>query len=135
MLFHHQTQPPQEKQGRLLQKVKDGCLDVTTDSVLERFPSGKFDTDELVLALAMLAYNILNSAYNHNPTKQYCMDRLSDRWPGFVYAFGLEPDVYRVSREQIFNIEPPPLIFEPRQVKFPCPSGYFENRQIIQTRK
>lgn len=33
--------------------------EIKTDMDLERFPSGKFDTNELVLELAMLAYNIL----------------------------------------------------------------------------
>jgi len=33
--------------------------EVKTDMDLERFPSGKFDTNELVLELAMYAYNIL----------------------------------------------------------------------------
>lgn len=33
--------------------------EIKTDMNLERFPSGKFDTNELVLELAMLAYNIL----------------------------------------------------------------------------
>ena len=30
-----------------------------TDMDVERFPSGKFDTNELVLELTVLAYNIL----------------------------------------------------------------------------
>ena len=33
--------------------------EIKTDMALERFPSGKFDTNELVLELAMPAYNIL----------------------------------------------------------------------------
>ena len=33
--------------------------EIKTDMDLERFPSGKFDTNELVLELAMPAYNIL----------------------------------------------------------------------------
>lgn len=33
--------------------------EIKTDMDLERFPSGKFDTNELVLELAMIAYNIL----------------------------------------------------------------------------
>ena len=33
--------------------------EIKTDMALERFPSGKFDTNELVLELAMAAYNIL----------------------------------------------------------------------------
>ena len=32
---------------------------IKTDMDVERFPSGKFDTNELVLELTVLAYNIL----------------------------------------------------------------------------
>ena len=33
--------------------------EIKTDMDVERFPSGKFDTNELVLELTVLAYNIL----------------------------------------------------------------------------
>ena len=44
--------------------------EIKTDMDVERFPSGKFDTNELVLELTVLAYNILRVILSDKKTLQ-----------------------------------------------------------------
>ena len=44
--------------------------EIKTDMDVERFPSGKFDTNELVLELTVLAYNILRVIGQKNSAEE-----------------------------------------------------------------
>ena len=52
--------------------------EIKTDMDVERFPSGKFDTNELVLELTVLAYNILR-VIGHLPFLLTTFSALSDK--------------------------------------------------------
>lgn len=55
----HLYQSPEARATSAHGKCEQFHSEIKTDMCVERLPSGKFDTNELVLELTMIAYNVL----------------------------------------------------------------------------
>lgn len=80
--------------------------EIKTDMNLELFPSGKFDTNELVLELAMSAYNILRIIGDetiHHITKH--ARKFKIEFDGTMY--GQRPSGKCACRSSVYNYNQP----------------------------